>query len=378
MGFLGIVQDPFGPAFKVPELHVNLWVLPGLLGRHVVFLDVGMHLQASEEAPLTDVTLLIPGRTVNQVTDLGNALTHPHVAQLIFGERVDVRGGDLHFKKVDVRGGDVRFSEGEAIPIWHISMAGTRKDDARSGATFSRWNVQFANPLRDKAYLRLRFQIHPRCHMLLIRGFGMLASRILVDFRVSDLRMSAVVPDGAIYQQALLPIGKLYCYIVLPTRFDTPGDSPSVRYIRIFEGTVWEPYLGRATYLLRPGKLTVYCWLHDDTVTINRPFRAFIDVKRDTRVLALYDLLQMALTVLCTILIINPSLILHSQVFGRAGQLLSTFGTLHLTLSISSIFGAILAVRGIWRRRAALFGFTERAQRVVTFLEHHLYRLRKQ
>lgn len=50
MGFLGVMQDPHGAAFCVPELNLNLWLLPGLLGRRVVYLDIGIHLASSDRS----------------------------------------------------------------------------------------------------------------------------------------------------------------------------------------------------------------------------------------------------------------------------------------------------------------------------------------
>src|SRR6266540_7218458 len=77
MGFLGIMQDPDGAPFCVPELNVNLWVLPGLLGRRVVYLEVGIHLQAPSEAALTSFILLLPGGTEEQPVDLADPLSIP-------------------------------------------------------------------------------------------------------------------------------------------------------------------------------------------------------------------------------------------------------------------------------------------------------------
>jgi hypothetical protein len=81
-----------------------------------------------------------------------------------------------------------------------------------------------------------------KCHE--VPAWEMVASRIVIDFRVSDLRESITVPDQAIYQRALLPIDKLTCHVILPTRFRAPtaGTSTLVLAPRILEGRVWEPY----------------------------------------------------------------------------------------------------------------------------------------
>lgn len=362
MGFLGIVRSPNGPLFEVPELHINLWVLPGLLGRHVVYLDVGIHLRADPETPLESFGIVLPAGTTNEVTDLAEVFRHKDAAQLIFGERVDVMAEQL------------QFVGGENVPILHISSSSTCKDSRRSSPRFSRWDVRLASPLSTKGYIRLRFRVRTRGHMLLMRGYGMLASRILADLRVTDPRESATVPDGSLYEQTLVTIETLYCYVMLPTRFHSPSASPEMHYIRILEGSTWEPYLGRATYLLRQGKLTVYCWYHLEPVTIDRPFRAFLDVKRDTRILLPYSFLLTIIAIVLTILLVlDPSLVQHSRASGMLNFVGRAIQPLLVALGATTIMGALTAA---FRRRAALKSTSNRAARALLVVESSLYRLR--
>jgi hypothetical protein len=356
MGFLGIMQDPNGAAFCVPELNVNLWVLPGLLGRRVVYLEVGIHLQAPSEAALTSFVLLLPGGTDAKPVDLGDTLIDPKVAKLIFGEQVDI---------------DVK--EGKLLPI---STTETSKDAAKSDSNFSHWHIQLARPVREMAYVRLRFRIRTRGRMLLIRGFGMFARRILVDVRVSDLRESVTVPDEAIYQGALLPIDKLTCHIVLPTRFRAPvaGASTLLLPPRILEGAVWERHLGRATYLLRQGKLTVYPWHHDEQITLNRPFRAFIDVNRDIPVLLPYQFLLAVIAVACAeLLVLDPRLLRDGLAVRAAAISGHAARSLLAVLGVTSVVGYVMRLLG---RRGKLRALTDRTEQAIRAIEDRLYWLR--
>ncbi len=364
MGFLGIMQDPHGAPFCVPELNVNLWVLPGLLGRRVVYLEVGIHLQAPSEAALTSFILLLPGGTEEQPVDLADPLVDPKVAKLIFGEQVDIKEGRLC------------FAEGKDVEILPISTTETIKDATKSDSNFSHWRVQLARPVRETAYVRLRFRIRTRGRMLLVRGFGMFASRMLVNIRVSDLRESVTVPDEAIYQRALLPIEKLTCHIVLPARFRAPavGAASLLLPPRILEGRVWERYLGRATYLLRQGKLTVYPWHHDDQITLNRPFRAFIDVNRDTPFLLPYQFLLAVVAVACAeLLVLDPRLLRGGLALRAATS--SSHAARGLLTAAGAVSVAGYAVR-LLGRRGKLRALTERAEQAMRAIEDRLYWLR--
>jgi hypothetical protein len=307
MGFLGIRRDPAGPDFMVPEMHVNLLLLPGLFGRQVTLIDLGLHLQV-DAGSLTTFEIALPaGADPKGLTDIGKYLETTETAQLIFGERVRVEGGQL------------RFEDGTSVPLCNISTTGTKRDAQKSTNSFSHWQIELAHPITSKGYVRLRFRIVSKGRMLLRRGFGMLASRILIDFRISDLRESWTVPDGAIYRDALVPIKKLYFFVVLPARFHDPTMSPRPRYMRILEGSLWEPYLQRAVYLLRQGKMTVYSW-RAESITITAPFRVFLDVTRDTRLRFYYALVSAGVTVL-TLLLVDPSLVSHSTLFELPGHL---------------------------------------------------------
>lgn len=366
MGFLGIMQDPHGGAFQVPELNANLWALPGLLGRRVVYLDIGIHLQASAATALTSFILLLPGGTYPEVVDLADTLIDPKAAKLLFGEEVDV----------DPNEGKLRFAEGEDVEILPISTTDTTMVAAKSDRNFSHWHIQLARPVNNTGYVRLRFRIRTRGRMLLIRGFGMFASRIVIDFRVSDLRESITVPNQAIYQRTLLPLDKLTCHVILPTRFRAPaaGTSTLVLAPRILEGSAWEPYLGRATYLLRQGKLTVFPWHHNNKITLNRPFRAFLDASRDIPILLPYQFLVAVLAVTCAELLTLDPIALRNSLAARAVHAgVDSAWDLLTTAGIIGAAGYLIRLLARWGKLRAL---AERAEQTVRAVEDRLYWLR--
>jgi hypothetical protein len=361
MGFLGKRRDPAGPDFMVPELHVNLLLLPGLFGRQVILIDLGIHLQVDAGGPLTTFEIALPAGTDPEgLTDIAKSLETTETAQLIFGERVSVEGGSL------------RFEDGTSVPLCNISKTGTKRDAQKSTVGFSHWRIELAHPVASRGYLRLRFRVLSRGRMLLKRGFGMFASRILIDFRISDLRESWTVPDGPIYRDALVPIQKLYFFVVLPARFHDPSMSPRPRYMRILEGTLWEPYLQRAVYLLRQGKMTVYSW-RAESITITAPFRVFLDVTRDTRLRVYYLLLAAVVTVL-TLLLVDPSLISRSTFFELLGRLwVKSRAEVFQLLGVTSLGGLV-----VWllRRQTTIRGALPRIRRMLIMVESAMYRQR--
>jgi hypothetical protein len=350
----------------VPELNVNLWVLPGLLGRRVVYLDVGIHLQAPPAAGLNSLILLLPGGTDSKVVDLAGTITDLKAAKLIFGEQVEV----------DFNEGTLRFTEGEDVEILPISTSDTAMVPTKSDRNFSHWHVQLARPVNNTAYVRLRFRVRTRGRMLLIRGFGMFASRIVIDFRVSDLRESITVPDQAIYQRALLPIDKLTCHLILPTRFRAPtaGTSTPVLPPRILEGAVWEPYLQRATYLLRQGKLTVFPWHHNASITLNRPFRAFLDASRDLPVVLPYQFLVAVVAVACAELLVLDQSLLRNGLAARAATL--GIGTVSNLVAGAGVIALASYVTRLLGRRGKLRALTNRVEQAIRALEDRLYWMR--
>jgi hypothetical protein len=163
---------------------------------------------------------------------------------------------------------------------------------------------------------------------------------------------------------------------VLPTRFRAPvaGASTLLLPPRILEGAVWERHLGRATYLLRQGKLTVYPWHHDEQITLNRPFRAFIDVNRDIPVLLPYQFLLAVIAVACAdLLVLDPRLLRDGLAVRAAAVSSHAARSLLAALGITSVAGYVVRLLG---RRGKLRGLTDRMEQAIRAIEDRLYWLR--
>ena len=209
-----------------------------------------------------------------------------------------------------------------------------------------------------------------------VPAWEMFASRIVIDFRVSDLRESITVPDQAIYQRALLPIDKLTCHVILPTRFRAPtaGTSTLVLAPRILEGRVWEPYLQRATYLLRQGKLTVFPWHHNASITLNRPFRAFLDANRDLPILLPYQFLVAVFAVACAELLVLDQSLLRNGLAARAATV--GISTARNLIAGAGVIAVVSYVTRLLGRRGKLRALTDRAERAIRAVEDRLYWMR--
>lgn len=117
-----------------------------------------------------------------------------------------------------------------------------------------------------------------------------------VDLRVCDLRETQTLPDGNNYEQQVVAINQLNCFVITPASFRTSRASPQTRYVRLLEGHVWESYLRRATDLRRSAKLVINYWRSEGEVNTLNEFRAFLDLRREgwTELLAMFTLALMA------------------------------------------------------------------------------------
>jgi hypothetical protein len=70
----------------------------------------------------------------------------------------------------------------------------------------------------------------------------------------------------------------------------------------LFEGRVWEPYLGRAVDFLRTEKLIIYEWRSNNSVSPTDPFRAFLDLGREFGIIPLGNHFRTGVVVLIFLL----------------------------------------------------------------------------
>jgi hypothetical protein len=147
-------------------------------------------------------------------------------------------------------------------------------------------------------YVRFRFLITDLGATWLWQR-GLILKRIgaKVDFRVADVRETSTTLGSN--ESSILPIEDLYVFVIAPWSLQARSISPTLRYMRVLEGTAWTRYLETAIRPLSSTRLVVYYWrmragahqlnqapgaeivAADATVNPRNPFRAFLDLSRE-------------------------------------------------------------------------------------------------
>jgi hypothetical protein len=270
--------------FSVHRLHVNIWSVAGL-GRRKLYFDLGLELLTETELPYVDVLLPFTAAP-DKWTDLSKEIGVLDTARLIFGTDVVVtdEGRTIALPR-EVRDGQT-VEEARSLTIIPIEAA---RELTGSTAAFlkrermSLWRLTLSQPAtrQRNTYLRIRF--HVRHHdRLWISPDG---RGVLTDLRVSDIRetISPGRRTSGLESIALrfAPITSLNILIVVPVHLRQRTVSPAFRYVRLFEGSVWQPYLrGRAPTLFARDRLVLYHWSHKSLIDTaegrTAPFRGFL------------------------------------------------------------------------------------------------------
>ncbi len=271
MAYFAIVKDRDNKAFEVPICHLNLWVLPGLIGLCFQF-DAGIHLRANEDG-LTSFLLALPFSVAKDgIEDLHDLLLNRETAQLIFGEPVVVKGATVSYGTVkDLKVGRVLAQKSSEVPVWsnrtkHCSV----------------WKIDLASVLNcgEEQYVRLRFHIEGLGRRWMRKRSLMADNGAVMDFRVADIREAQEGMDWAGLQDRIVGIGTLYAFVIAPVSLQLRSVSPDLKYVRLLEGDAWEPYIRRRTGIVRSHQLLIFYWKATD-VSVEKPFRGFLDLSRE-------------------------------------------------------------------------------------------------
>jgi hypothetical protein len=271
MAYFAVVKDRDNKAFDIPVCHLNLWVLPSLLG-HCFQFDVGICIRANEDG-LTGFLLALPFTVAKDgIEDLHDLVLSPEIAQLIFGEPVVVKGETISYGTVkDLKVGRIFAQKCSEVPVWsnrtkHCSV----------------WKIDLASVLNreDEQYVRLRFHVEglgrrwtPKRSLLANNG-------AVMDFRVADIREAQEGMDWAALQDRIVGIEALYAFTIAPVSLQFRSASPDLRYMRLLEGDAWEPYIRRRTGLIGSRQLLIFYWKATG-VSVEKPFRGFLDLSRE-------------------------------------------------------------------------------------------------
>lgn len=133
-------------------------------------------------------------------------------------------------------------------------------------------------------YLRLRFAVANPGQVWIWKRSLLARNGALVDIRVSELRETVTVPDWMAFQDDIVPIKRLNCFVIAPAFLQARAISPQTQYMRLLEGRVWERYLGRPAEWFDRRRLIIYHWQvakENETVAPANPFRAFLDLSHE-------------------------------------------------------------------------------------------------
>jgi hypothetical protein len=269
MSYFALVKPTDGKSFEVRHCHINLWSLPGVLGRKIYF-DVGVHFVALENnVKKFDVALPL---VADSLIDISTPLRDRVTSQLIF--------------RTESSQGRISFGAAKDVEISQVNeedcKAGTKKESDRS-----LWHVSIPEVLQgDQRYFRIRFPVqhcgrmwNKKRHMLLNYG-------ALLDFRVADTREAPGDPEWDSVRDRIVPIQDLYVFVIAPLTLQMQSASPPLYTSRILEGDSWETYLNRKT---RGERMVIYQWNKNYPATtpprpeidVSNPYRVFLDLSRE-------------------------------------------------------------------------------------------------
>lgn len=319
MGFFAVLSDEGAandPGHYVKRCHLNLWSLPSIVpGRRLLYLDVGLEVQAGE-SQVSSVQVLLPFRleegawpdTSDVLQDLYTAITDQTTAELVFGGPVDIRqqGGE-HFIKV----GDYD-DEMKLVRVVPTSAKLVEGYAVRPDSTLVAISLNETIEPGASVYFRVRFRIFGSAPLW---RWTRATGGAQVDFRVSDVRESRFVETERHLRRRLLEIDQANVFLMAHPRMELRARSPEFKYLRTLEPDVWRNYLKGASYRGSGGALLVYYWRHAmrakeqggprsaDPIRADNPFRVFLDFHRPAARTWWYTLIQTVIGLLVALAI---------------------------------------------------------------------------
>lgn len=288
MGTVAVISEV---PVQLHQLHVNLWILPGL-ARQVRFLDIGFRFDV-QDGEFEFYDLAIPGSGKRKPADLSQLIT-PESGSLIFGMPInrDATGKispATNLNPDNISATLVELSEFESM----------RTEDLEAGASL--WRCHLARPWKSTdghGYCRARFFVPDPGRMWTHPGVSPLDGRSLFDVRILDVRENATSATAADIRNRGKDIrSAVNTHLIVPDEFEILDTAENHKYIRLLETEAWQPYLGRNANLpmTRPKMLAV-SWekqADDDhpAAEVTRPARFACMLRKHTITLALGRLL---------------------------------------------------------------------------------------
>lgn len=248
---------------EISQLHVNLWVLDGIFGRSVLYLDVGIAYIACEEGELQ---LHLPvSVTDNYVKDLESKCRQDLVRHALFSTALDIESQSIKYcdKQFSFTPTTPSIRAHNAKPLYTEIRLPTLPPDSGNDGRYARFRLRIRNSQRLFAW--------DRFPLLRTKSFAR------VDLRVNDLRGVADYEEIRHHEQHIVPVQQLRFFLIAPPRLIPRLSNPDLHYVRLFEWRVWHDYLNRAPSLLPQNshRFAVYQWKSESTVGLQSPFRCF-------------------------------------------------------------------------------------------------------
>ncbi|MEU5047919.1 hypothetical protein [Streptomyces griseorubiginosus] len=269
---------------------------------------MGLDIEAIGSRPVKSVQLLLPFRVeearwrtgARYALDLWEVAGQSDTAELIFGGPVQqVLSADERYVETSRLAEPLQFiriRESEVAPVEKFKQ----RDDC------SLYNVPLGKsiPPGQRRYIRLRWQIFgTRPIWEWKRGGG--GAR--VDLRISDIRESRFASEERSLRPRIAEIERVNFFLVLPPVLHVIAHSPAFNYLRRLEHEAWIPYLWGTAHLAWKRVLVVYSWRHSSDaevkpISIENPFRIFLDFGRAVPESCLYRIMKAALFVIVVLL----------------------------------------------------------------------------
>ncbi len=288
MGTVAVISEV---PILLHQLHVNLWILPGL-GRQVRFLDVGFRFEV-QDGELESFDVAIPGSGENKPADLSQLIT-PESGSLIFGVPInrDAQG--------QISPAKVLKPDYISASLVEISRFESKKsEDLEDGVGL--WQCTLANKRTSAdgpGYCRARFFVPDPGRMWTHPGVSPLDGRSLFDVRVLDVRENATSAIAVDVRNVGVEVhGAVNTHLIVPEEFEILDTAENHKYVRLLETEAWRPYLGRRANLpmTRPKMLAVSWEKRGDgkrpAAEVTRPARFACMLRKHTMTLALGRLL---------------------------------------------------------------------------------------
>jgi hypothetical protein len=388
VGWFGVIADTAKAEdiFTVNECHINWWALPTLIpGRRLFILDVGLNVTAPTSKELLALTVVMPvdvervrweGHESTWAQDLSDALHHRDVCSQVFGERVTIRDTSNSY--------DIEFPSGKHLEIVRALVADATPVDIQQNprSDLSIWRIPLESPIPVGAsrYTRFRVSIFRTGAVWRWNRVWLGRAGAQVDLRIADVREALREDRERQYWTRVIPIEQLNIFFIVPSTLQAQVFSPELHYVRRLEAGQWGDYLRGTRYRASLTGLRVYYWRYPagatagqiDPVTIDNPFRVFLDLTREVAIPGWVAVLRTILAVVIALGIVHigvhvKSVDLHwvgrvpallKWIFGTSLLAIAAAVTAYVRLAKSRFRGVRLSMRRV--ERALLKPFTSR------------------